>query len=343
MSAAQHIAALVEGLPGDLGVAVTVASGGRFRPLGIAHRGNVQRAAVAAVEAAETGDVCVATTAMRRDRFAVLRRSGRRGGAADSAGMLAVFADLDVAGPGHQCTDRLPPTLDDARTILGDLPAPSLLVETAGGLHAWWLLDEPCVFDPDNLDVDREVAGEILGEWVATVDRHADRLGYRVDRGVGELARVLRLAGTANHKTGAARPVRLVQQGPRYRLVELLGHLDPLPAPSPARLRSSTPRRATVGPDVLDALRLLDWCEVWPPGWEHVATEVRAGEPAELWRRPGASSDYSVVCWPDACQVHSDAVEGLASGGYSKVAVFAWRHGLELGDLARMVIEEARR
>lgn len=343
MSAAEHLQVLTEGLPDDLGVPVVVASAGRFRPLGICHRGNVARAAEAAVAAAETGDVYVATTAVHRDRFAELRAEGRRGGAADCAAMLGAFADLDVAGPGHKSTDRLPPTLAAARAILEPLPTPTLVVETGGGLHAWWLLDEPCVLDPDNAELDREVAGEILSEWVATVDRHADRLGFRVDRGVGELARVLRLAGTLNHKTAQPRPVRLADRGPRHRLVDLLGDLDPLPAPTPARIRSNAPPRTTGGPDVLDALRLLGWHQVWPPDWEHVATQTRAGDEAELWRRPGASSDYSAVCWAEGCQVHTDALTGLPAGGYSKADVFAWRHGLELGDLARALIAEAKR
>jgi hypothetical protein len=206
------------------------------------------------------------------------------------------------------------------------------------------MLDNPIVFNPDNVELDREVAGEILAEWVHTVDRHAHDLGYRVDRGVGELARVLRLAGTYNHKTGEPRPVEIIDRGPRHRLVDLLGHLDPLPPPEPERLRSSSATHRTGdGPDVLDALRLLDWCDVWPPDWEHVATGTRAGKPAELWRRPGASSDYSAVCWLDACRVHSDAVPGLPAGGYSKVDVFAWRHGLDPSDLARALIVEARR
>lgn len=98
--------------------------------------------------------------------------------------------------------------------------------------------------------------------------------------------------------------------------------------------------------NILDAVNAAAWSDIWPPDWEYVGTTTVAGEVAELWRRPGAPSDYSAKCWPDGgCQVWSDAIPGLdggTGGRHSKADVLAWRLGLSLSELSRRIIAEAR-
>jgi hypothetical protein len=73
----------------------------------------------------------------------------QRGQAKDVIAIPGCWADVDVRGPAHKGTD-LPPTKDDARTLLGEFPLePTLVVDSAHGLQPWWLFKEPWVFDGD--------------------------------------------------------------------------------------------------------------------------------------------------------------------------------------------------
>ena len=103
-------------------------------------------------------------------------------------------------------------------------------------------------------------------------------------------------------------------------------------------------RSTEMGPDAVAA---ATWAEVWPPDWDYVDDAIVNGEHVELWRRPGATSDYSARCWPDGgCMLWSDAVPGLHGGAdrgrYSKADVLAWRLGVDLSALSRLIITEAR-
>ncbi len=67
-------------------------------------------------------------------------------GSADSAILVpALWADLDVAGPGHSAKN-LPPDRDAALGLLGAVPKPpSILVDTGGDSHLYLLLRRPLV------------------------------------------------------------------------------------------------------------------------------------------------------------------------------------------------------
>ena len=356
-----HLAALTAALPGGVGLPVVTSN--RWRIAAVARRDDLGEALDVIVARQCREQIYVSTTALRDDRIAELRRGGGRGTAADAAVVLAVFGDVDIAGPGHKSDKRLPADLDAALDVLADLPAPSLLVHSGGGLQPGWLLDEPWIITDDN----RANAASLVDGWVRTIAHHAHRRGWEIDDGVGDLARILRLAGTFNHKTDP--PVRstlrdvggwppggllehgwLWRPGVRYSHAELVAHLDPLPKPTKER-PTTTPaprsQRRTGGRlNILDAVNAAAWSDIWPPDWEYVGTTTVAGEVAELWRRPGASSDYSAKCWPDGgCQVWSDAIPGLdggTGGRHSKADVLAWRLGLSLSELSRRIIAEAR-
>jgi hypothetical protein len=122
-----------------------------------------------------------------------------------------------------------------------------LLIESggSGGAHAYWKLDEP-------LAATRVEPGS--GELIEPIEQAHLRLIHALgvdehgrpdvaDSACKERARVMRLAGTVNHKSG--RHARIVEADfalPAYSLAELVGEL-PDPAPTGARVGARTARR----------------------------------------------------------------------------------------------------
>ena len=103
----------------------------------------------------------------------------------------AAWSDLDV------CTDDQPnkphASLEEAKAlVLGVDPEPSVIVGSGVGLHAYWTLARPT---PDLLRV------ALLNKAIR------DRV--KGDNAI-DPARILRLAGTLNHKHGPPLPVQLL-------------------------------------------------------------------------------------------------------------------------------------
>ena len=95
--------------------------------------------------------------------------------------------------------------------------------------------------------------------------------------------------------------------------------------------------------NILDAVDVAPWSDIWPADWILTGTGHVQGEPVERWLRPGSHADKSVTCWVDGgCRVFSDAIPGLPAGNYSKAYVLAWRLGIDRAELARRIIREAR-
>lgn len=152
---------------------------------------NVEAAARYAIEEADSSDVYFGV--------GLLRQAPKRGRGklTDVAGIGGMWADIDVAGPGHLRTD-LPPSFDDARSMIDDVgPRPSVIVDSGHGMHVYWLFPEPWLFDDDK---ERKDAGQFSAHWWATVAAVAARRGWRVDP-AHDLTRVLRLPGTFNRKS----------------------------------------------------------------------------------------------------------------------------------------------
>jgi hypothetical protein len=137
-----------------------------------------------------------------------------RGTAANVAAIGALWADIDLAGQAHP-DKPLPTTIDQALDFLAGLPLPpSLVVDSGHGLHAYWLLKEPWLFDSAE---ERTRVARLARGWHGLVCLAAARRGWRLQN-LGDLARVLRLPGTINHKQPAApMPVRLLARHPKRR------------------------------------------------------------------------------------------------------------------------------
>lgn len=99
-------------------------------------------------------------------------------------------------------------------------PPPSVLIDSGGGYHLYWLLDEPWILETDE---DRMEAKRLQSAWVAYAGG---------DPAVKDLARVLRVPGTFNYKYTPARKVEFVfadfeRRYARTELTPLCAHLLP--------------------------------------------------------------------------------------------------------------------
>ena len=168
------------------------------------HFSSLTAAALHAVEEARTKDVYFGVGLAGRN-------FNRRNSASDIAAIVGLWADIDLAAP-WRADKSLPRTIDEARAILDKLPlAPSVLVDSGHGLHAYWLFKEPWVFETDD---ERIEAAKRAKGWVETVRKAARGLGWDVDS-VGDLARVLRLPGTVNRKGETPVEVRVIESSDR--------------------------------------------------------------------------------------------------------------------------------
>jgi hypothetical protein len=95
-------------------------------------------------------------------------------------------------------------------------PVPSVVIDSGGGYHCYWLLCFPFTLDADR---DREHARSVQRDWVAFVGG---------DPGAKDLARVLRVPGTRNLKY-ASRPEVTIVRADLSRLYDLYA-LEAFPA-----------------------------------------------------------------------------------------------------------------
>lgn len=248
---------------------------------------------------------------------AVAKRLGAtvRGKAKDAAAICGVWSDLDV-GPGHASD------VDAAIEAAHVLAEPSAIVGSGGGVHAWWKFDEPWVFADEE---ERAEAALLCASWVETLRQ---RISFRLDS-VGELARVLRLPGSFNHKQEPERPVELLSSPggsfPRQQLAELSG---------PHRRRSAAARE---GSDEASE----HWVEI-PPAevpWELLARLRSASDLLDrtwtMQRKDVAAQGWSASQWDQSI------ASQLASSGCTRwqacalTMQFRREHGDEKGKLGR--------
>lgn len=131
-------------------------------------------------------------------------------GEREPAGIYGMWADIDIAGPGHSDRKVYPPTPEDALRLVEDMGVrPSLIVQSGGGLHCHWIFPEPWMFDTEE---ERQEARILAWRWKETIRKRAGVRGWSVDS-VSDLERVLRLPGTLNHKSDPPLPVQVLEIG----------------------------------------------------------------------------------------------------------------------------------
>lgn len=264
-----------------------------------------------------------------RDRLA----PGKRGGERDALALSTLWADVDLAGPGHATSQALPTDETAGRSIITEagLPDPTLWVHSGGGLYPFWMLDKPHVIGDDLDDVK-----SLSGQWQQVLAAAAARLGLHYGSGVGDLARVLRIPGTTNRKEGLARPCRILGGSTRrYSYDELHDALaDALAAiPEPEPAQSTGPRKATPRTED-DGLRPGDDFNVRADWGDDVllpcgAAYLFSRGDVHYWQRPGKTgrgiSATINARGTDRLHNFTDAWEGLEQhASFSKFEAFAF-------------------
>lgn len=141
----------------------------------------------------------------------------RRIKAAEVAGIVGCWADIDVADPVHK-KEGLAPTEAAALAVARATGLePSILIHSGHGLQAWWLLNEPWLFESTE---EHQRAATLVRAWDLSLRERAKRIGWTLDA-VGDLSRLLRIPGTRNCKA-LPTVVRIDQSsGVRYSIDDL--------------------------------------------------------------------------------------------------------------------------
>jgi hypothetical protein len=119
----------------------------------------------------------------------------------------AAWVEVDFVSDGHKSTN-LPPDRAAALQLVRDaVPlAPSAVIDSGGGIHVYWIFEEPWILESDD---DRQRAFSINSRLGWMLHAAAAKNGWTVDT-VHDLARVLRLPGTLNYKYDPPRQVKLL-------------------------------------------------------------------------------------------------------------------------------------
>ena len=134
---------------------------------------------------------------------------GKRGVYENTAGICALWCDIDIAGDTHREVTKfgskpLPQSEEDALELIRRTGMqPSIIVHSGGGLHAYWLLREPWLFVDE---AERRRAKQLAWRWGETIRAIGRNMGLAIDN-LCDLTRVLRIPGTFNQKTMPPKPV----------------------------------------------------------------------------------------------------------------------------------------
>lgn len=145
---------------------------------------------------------------------------GSRGENKDVRTLTIISGDIDTAEGEHKADKAtLPADDEEALSLFEKLPKPSIILHTGGGLHYHYILKEPIR--------DMERARQLKLAVQTRIKLTAQERGWRVDP-THDLARVLRLPGTYNHKSGSPKPVTVLHNSGKEFPAELFDTYLPL-------------------------------------------------------------------------------------------------------------------
>lgn len=188
-----------------------------------------------------------------------------RGSLKDVASVPAIFADIDFKNPNKK-EERLP--LDGVEALqmftAGGFLAPTIIVETGRGLHAYWILEEPIVIDSDQA---RSNMVDVAAAFGSAFRSHAlEKFGWKFDS-TSDLPRLGRLPGTFNVKGEAPLPVqwRSDPESKRYSIEQVLDEVVRFGVPigKPQRqvrtAQAGVPVKTEDAGAAWDLIRSIEW------------------------------------------------------------------------------------
>jgi len=168
-------------------------------------------------------------------------KASGRGTSDEVVSIAGLWMEWDSAA-GQHSAQQLPPH-DALLPFLQQQPCRfSLLLDSGGGVHSYLLFKEPWVL---NTPEEHARAAHLLRRFQYTMRLQAEAHGWHMDN-TSDLARVLRPAGTLNHKYDPPRLVNIVHEDPvRYNPSELedepwMAELGTMIAPSASRPAART-------------------------------------------------------------------------------------------------------
>ena len=166
-------------------------------------------------------------------------REDNRVESAEAAGIPGLWIEFDYDTP-YRKKKGLPPDHELQAAIKTlPAPAPSLIVDSGGGYHCYWpFRDGPWIFQNG---AERDEAQELVLGWQAELRRH---VGFTVDS-THDLARVLRLPGTLNHKGDTPVDIVVKKDNGQGPAVEEWRAMATLWAPAPNSSRNGSTSRGS--------------------------------------------------------------------------------------------------
>lgn len=134
-------------------------------------------------------------------------KNGFRGSERDILCITTLYADIDVKSEAHAQTS-LPSSVDEATEFLHSLKIkPSIIVNSGNGIHGYWLLDKPFIIETEE---GRKHISSIFKGFGRYVNSEAKKHEWKIDS-VYDLARILRVPGTINHKLGTGAKCEVIE------------------------------------------------------------------------------------------------------------------------------------
>lgn len=132
--------------------------------------------------------------------------SGKRASLNEIRCVSFLHGEYDIKGPAHKEND-LPETLEETLAFLHALECPpSIIVFSGNGVHTYWLLEEPIAVNNDN----RSRIQRIMKGYEQSIHQLGREKGWDFDP-VADLARILRVPDTLNHKSHPPKRVEVIE------------------------------------------------------------------------------------------------------------------------------------
>lgn len=183
----------------------------------------------------------------------------KRGKNEDVSYLPGVWVEIDLKGGVHAAENL--PTYDDVQSILETFPLePSIINHSGGGLHVYYLFDEPAqLLSKQNI----QSAERMLSRFQNVFIRLARVKNLHIDN-TADLARVLRVAGTYNLKS-EPKPVKtsLFEPDRRYSINDLYHAITSIEAlfPDEPRVKAERKQYDSEIPDAKYPGRIAQECQ----------------------------------------------------------------------------------